>query len=207
LDFSLEKLALAVIAASNAAQIEVRGLEHLTENCTKVLGANAYGAGRITTQIQIFVGEERSMKISLNTISAALVSTVVAFGLIAPALHAGPALGKFKLPFDAKVGAVVLPTGDYTFSLDGIAGTEPKVVVVHQGTKVVGMLVPQLFDGSEKEDKTGELVCIRHDGKVGVRALRTNLGTFYFSLPKDLQVLVTQQPQLIETVPIEASGD
>jgi hypothetical protein len=42
---------------------------------------------------------------------------------------------------------------------------------------------------------------------VGVRALRTNHGTFYFALPKDLQVLMTQQPQLIETVPVQVSGE
>jgi hypothetical protein len=52
------------------------------------------------------------------------------------------------------------------------------------------------------------LICIRHDGNVSVRALRLpNVGTFYFSLPKDLQTLIARQPELIETVSLEVSGD
>jgi hypothetical protein len=67
-------------------------------------------------------------------------------------------------------------------------------------------VLPQVFDGSGNSDKN-VLVCVRHNGQVGVRALRTNHGTFYFALPKDLQVLMTQQPQLIETVPVQVSGE
>jgi hypothetical protein len=41
-----------------------------------------------------------------------------------------------------------------------------------------------------------------------VRALRLpHVGTFYFPLAKDLSVLAAQQPQLIETVSVEVSGD
>jgi len=52
------------------------------------------------------------------------------------------------------------------------------------------------------------LVCIRQHGNVTVRALRLpHVGTFYFSLPKQLTVLVAQQPELIETVSVEVSAD
>ena len=147
------------------------------------------------------------MKVCLKCIFVAVLSAVFGFGLLAPAPQAGPALGKFTLPFDAKIGTMVLPTGDYTLSLDGFTGNEPKFVVVSQGSKIVGSVLPQVFDGNGNSDKKGVLVCVRHNGQVGVRALRTNHGTFYFALPKDLQVLMTQQPQLIETVPVQVSGE
>jgi hypothetical protein len=33
------------------------------------------------------------------------------------------------------------------------------------------------------------------------------VGTFYFSLPKDLRTLIARQPELIETVSVDVSGD
>jgi len=127
--------------------------------------------------------------------------------MIVPGLQAGPAAaGKFKLPFDARWEKIGLPTGDYTFSVDHI--TLNGTILVYRGTEAVGIVHPQMFNGDENRSKNSELVCIRHDGKVTVRALRLpNAGTFYFPLPNELKALVAQQPQLIETVSIEVSGD
>ncbi|MGA9630369.1 MAG: hypothetical protein WA369_09770 [Candidatus Acidiferrales bacterium] len=64
------------------------------------------------------------------------------------------------------------------------------------------------YGGESAAPDAPELVCIRHDGKVSVRALKLpRVGTFYFALPKDLKALVAQQPQLIETVQVEARGE
>jgi hypothetical protein len=149
------------------------------------------------------------MKGSMKSILGVALGAVLAFGAIAPSLPAGPsAEGRFKLAFDAQLGEkMALPTGDYTFVIDRSAGSNG-TISVYRGNQVVGMALPQTFDRFENQGEKPVLVCIRHDGKVTVRALRLpNVGTFYFSLPKDLKVIAAQQPQLLETVSIEVSGE
>jgi len=146
------------------------------------------------------------MKGSCKWVSGVVLSAVIAFAAIAPGLQASPAASfGFKLPFDAQWGKIALPTGDYTFSVDHFASNG--MITVYRGEQAVATFHPQVFEGRERESKNAELVFIRHDGKVTVRALRfPGFGTFYFSLPKELKVLVAQHPQLIETVSIEANG-
>jgi len=114
--------------------------------------------------------------------------------------------GEVQLPFDAKWGAVALPTGDYTFSVDHLASNG--VVVVYRESQAVGYVRTEMLDSHENQRKTPALLCIRHDGKITVRALQLpTIGTFYFPLPKELNALVAQQPGLIETVSVEVSGE
>jgi hypothetical protein len=136
------------------------------------------------------------------------LSAVLVIGAIAPGLRAGLSTqGRFKLPFDAKLGTMALPTGDYTFSIDSSMGAYG-AILVYRGDQSLGIMVPQTFDRYDHKGESPALLCIRHDGKVTVRALRLpNLGTFYFPMPKNLQTLVAQQPQLIETVPVQMSGE
>jgi hypothetical protein len=144
-----------------------------------------------------------SYKWALGTAIAALI----AFGFIAQGLHAGPVTrGKFKLPFDAQLEQMALPTGDYTFSVQDASLNGN--IYVYRGSQPVGVLHAQMFKDNENQSKSPVLICIRHDGNVSVRALRLpNVGTFYFSLPKDLKTLIARQPELIETVSVEVSGD
>jgi hypothetical protein len=150
---------------------------------------------------------ESAMKESWKWISAVAVSALIALLMIAPGLRAGAnAKGKFTLPFEAKWGMVALSTGDYKFSVDHI--DLDGSILVTRGAQTVGILHAQAFDERENQSKNPELVCIRHDGKVTVRALRLpEVGTFYFALPKELKTLVAQQPQLIETVSVQVSGE
>ena len=133
---------------------------------------------------------------------------VIAIGALVPGLQAGPsAVGRFKLPFDAQWGGTALKTGDYSISLDRSFGSYG-AIAVRRGSEVVGMELPQTLDNHDNQSLSPALLCIRHDGKVTVRALRLpNVGTFYFPMPKNLQTLVAQQPQLIETVPVQLSGE
>jgi|SRR5271154_593369 hypothetical protein len=149
------------------------------------------------------------MKGSTKSILGIALSAIIAFGAIAPGLHAWPtAEGRFKLAFGVQVGdKMALPTGDYTFSVDRSAGSYG-TISVYQGDQAVGTVLPQTFDSRQGQGEKPELVCIRHDGKVTVRALQLpTVGTFYFPLPKDLKVLMAQQPQLIQTVSVEISGE
>ena len=144
------------------------------------------------------------MKGSRKGILWVALSALIAIGAITPALRAGPsAEGRFKLPFDAQVGKMTLSTGEYTFLVDRADGTYG-LIRVYRGTESAGIMVPQELDSYHGQSRQAALLCIRHDGKVTVRALRLpNVGTYYFPMPKDLKTLVAQQPQLIETVPVE----
>jgi hypothetical protein len=147
------------------------------------------------------------MKVSWKCFSGVVLTAVIALAMIAPGLHAGPAArGKFTMPFDAHWGRTTLRTGDYTFSVNHI--TSDGTILVYRGTQAMGIVLPQEFNDRDNQSKNPELVCIRHDGIVTVRALRLpNVGTFYFSLPKELKTLVAQQPELIETISVEVSAD
>lgn len=136
------------------------------------------------------------------------LGAVIAIAAIVPGLQAGAATtGRFKLPFDAQLGKTALPTGDYTFSVDRADGNYG-LIRVYRGTENVGMMLPQELDTYHAQGESPALLCIRHDGKLTVRALRLpGIGTFYFPMPKDLQTLVAQQPELIETVPVQVSGE
>lgn len=146
------------------------------------------------------------MKGKWTWFSGALLSAVIVFGMVAPGLRAwpSPAAGEFKLPFNAKWGIAALQIGDYTYSVDTFSSQG--VVSVYRGTTFVGNMPVEFYDDHVKGNNV-ELLCIRHDGKVTVRALRTSLGTLYFSLPKELKVLLAQQPQLIQTVSVEVKGE
>jgi hypothetical protein len=148
------------------------------------------------------------MKGSRKGILWAALVTVIAIGAIVPGLQAGPSTaGRFTLPFDAQWAGTALTTGDYTISLDRSFGSYGSIVV-RRGREVVGMELPQTLDSHENHSLSPALLCIRHDGMVTVRALRLpNVGTFYFPMPKNLQTLVAQQPQLIETVPVQMNGE
>ncbi|HEV3482072.1 MAG TPA: hypothetical protein VGR97_07060 [Candidatus Acidoferrales bacterium] len=148
------------------------------------------------------------MNVSRKSILWGALSAVLAIAAIMPGLQAGPAMaGRFKLQFDAQVGKTALPMGDYTFSVDRGAGSYGVIFVYREG-QALGMVVPQVLDRYKGQGLSPELLCIRHDGKVTVRALRLpEVGTYYFQMPKNLQTLVAQQPQLIETVPVQVSGE
>lgn len=136
------------------------------------------------------------------------ISAAIAIGMSASRSQAGQtSVGTFQLAFDVQVGNKTLPTGDYSFSFDRSEGSYG-VVHLYRGTQSVGMMLPQMLDGDKGQGDKPVLVGIRHDGKVAVRALRLpQVGTLYFPLPKDLKTLVAQQPELIQTVSIQVSGE
>lgn len=137
----------------------------------------------------------------------AVIGGVIACAVIAPRLKATTAVQeKFTLPFDAKWGKVSLPAGDYTVAISQYSSVA-RVVISHAGRNV-GVTVPEIFDYTETKSKIAELVCIRHDGSATVRELRIpQVGTYYFPLPKDVTLMAAQQPQMIETVPLQSLGE
>ena len=147
------------------------------------------------------------MKGSWKNIAAFAVAVAIAFGMSLPASHAqSMTRGKFQLPFDAKLDKIALPTGDYTFAVDHLGLNS--IVRIYQGTSVVAMAHPQSFSSYDNQGEKPVLVFVRHDGNASLRALRfPRSGTFYFPLSKELKVLSAKQPQLIETITVQVSGD
>lgn len=152
-------------------------------------------------------GGERVMKFSWKSILGIAAVAAIAFGTVAVRLQARPAAGgSFNLPFEAQWGTVPLAPGDYTFIVSHI--TSNGSIAVYRGNQAVGFVQPQVLDNSQDQGEKSELLCIRHDGEVSVRALRIpQVGTFYFPLSKGMSTLIARQPELIETVSIQVSGE
>lgn len=145
------------------------------------------------------------MKGPWKKISGIAIGALVALAVIAPRLHAGPAAqDKFNLPFNAQWGKTTLSAGTYTLSVEHFSPSS--AIRIEREDRGIGIIVPQSFDYTESQAKQAELVCVRHDGIVAVRALRLpQVGTFYFSLPKELNAYAAQ-PQMLETIPLESVG-
>jgi len=114
--------------------------------------------------------------------------------------------GKFILPVEAQWGQVVLPPGEYSFTLDydTVAGK----VTIRGGTgRALGFIMnpancdQQTFDSSE-------LILVRSGGNYRIRALRlAGLGlAFQYSVPKTERQLIVQVPQLLERIPVIIGG-
>ncbi len=144
------------------------------------------------------------MKVARKIALSIGFTAVIAITILAPVLRAELSNeGRFKLPFDAELGKTALPTGDYTFSLDRSAGSYG-TIVIYRDNRALAIAVPETLDRYDRQGVHPELLFVRHDGRVILRALRMpNLGTFYFSIPKDLKKFVEQEPQLIVTVPVQ----
>jgi hypothetical protein len=139
-------------------------------------------------------------------LSSALLALAV-FAVVAVSVQARPATrGHFVLPYDVQWGTVALPAGDYTFAIDHL--TPNGTIVLYRGTQAAGIVRAQDLEGAPNQVKSGELLCVRHDGKATVRALALpEAGTFYFALPKGMRALVASQPQLMESVSVQRGGE
>jgi hypothetical protein len=143
------------------------------------------------------------MKGARSWVSGIALLAVIGLIVIAPGVHAQPSANfHFQMPFDADWSRMALSTGDYSFSLDQYSANG--LIFVYHDNKAVGITHAESFDAKEdKSDKT-ELVLVRHDGKVSVRALRMpGVGTFYFTLPKELSNVAAKQPRLLETITVD----
>lgn len=138
-------------------------------------------------------------------VAAVAFVVAVAFGMCLPELHAGPVgTAIFKTPFDATLGKTAMPTGEYSVSVSHFA--QQGILSIYQGTKLVAMVHPQVFDSYANKGEKPVMIFVRHDGIVALRAVRyPGAGTFYLPLSKEMKNLIAQQPQLIETV--QVSGD
>jgi hypothetical protein len=146
------------------------------------------------------------MKVSWKRIVGCAIAAAFAFGMMLPELQGQSfSKGSFKLPFDAKMGKIALPSGDYEYTIG--RGSIDGTLLVYHGSQQVGMLRPEMLDRYDSEFEKTVLVFVRHDGDTVLRALKMpDVGTFYFSLPKKMKTLMAKQPQQVETISVDVSG-
>jgi hypothetical protein len=114
--------------------------------------------------------------------------------------------GRFTLSVEARWGQVVLPPGDYSFTLDH--PTNMGIVTIRAETgRALGFVVNQTIDDRQAFDST-ELILVRSGGNYTIRALRlADLGlTLEYSAPKTGRQLIVQSPQLLERIPVAMGG-
>jgi hypothetical protein len=134
------------------------------------------------------------------------LAIVVGLGLSRSQASSSVAEGKFKLPFQANLGGMSLAAGVYTYSVEQMSNSGK--ITIYQNNRAVGMLHAQSFTNFEDKSQYPVLVFVRHENNVMLRAFKfPRTGTFYFSLPKEMNTLIAQEPQLIETIQVQASGD
>ena len=134
--------------------------------------------------------------------------------LLAGCLTANPASaqeafkGSFTLPFEARWGNIVLPAGQYSFTLDH--ATAQGIVTIQKETGRYGYMGRVLNQGTYDRQVVdhSELVLVRSGGNYRIRALRLgDLGmTFEYSVPKGERQLISQTPQLLERIPVRMGG-
>lgn len=138
-----------------------------------------------------------------------LFAAALTFAVLAvparPQSYAGSRSLTFTLSFDAQWGLVKLSAGTYSFTLDDAIHAHQ--VILSQGTRYVGIVPYAEFSDEKKANLQPSLLCVRHDSTFSVRALRLpQLGTFYYSVPKDKNKTVAQSPELIQDVPVILGG-
>jgi len=113
--------------------------------------------------------------------------------------------GRFTLSVEARWGHIVLPPGDYSFTLD--RATSTGIVTIWRGTKAVDMVLNQATDDHQTFDRS-ELILVRSGGNYTIRALRlAELGlTLEYPVPKTGRQLIVQVPQLLERIPVMMGG-
>jgi hypothetical protein len=114
--------------------------------------------------------------------------------------------GKFTLPFEARWGQVVLPAGQYSFTLDH--GTVSGIVSVRGETgRALGFITNPAISDGQTFDRC-ELILVRSGENYTIRALRLpELGlTLEYSVPKSGRQFIVQGPQLLERIPVTMGG-
>ncbi len=91
-------------------------------------------------------------------------------GIAPKAAHAQVAEGKFSLPSETHWGSMILPAGEYTFSLES-TGRPAWLTIRNSDRVLLGMITPQVLSSAPYTDKS-ELVLTHKGDEVFVSSLR-----------------------------------
>ena len=115
--------------------------------------------------------------------------------------------GTFTLPFEARWGQAVLSPGDYSFSVDSSGSARLTTSFEGTSSQNEGAVLPQGYTDQQTFDRS-ELILVRSGGNYTIRALRlAPVGiTINYSVPKGERQMIVQAPQLLQRIPVMASG-
>jgi hypothetical protein len=142
------------------------------------------------------------------------LAMVVGVGLLAASFTANLAkasdayTGKFTLPFEARWGGLVLPAGEYSFTLNDV--TAAGMIAVQRDGKNLGVVLVRSVSDYGTSGKS-ELVAVSNGGVYSISTLRLQAGArndsvIGFRTPKAEQPSPARGPELSMRVPISGTG-
>jgi hypothetical protein len=142
------------------------------------------------------------------------LAMAVGVGLLAASFTANLAkasdayTGKFTLPFEARWGGLVLPAGEYSFTLNHL--TLASTIAVRRDRQNLGVILVNSVSDYGTSGKS-ELVAVSNGGVYRVSALRLQTGArtdsvIEFQTPKAEQLSPARGPEVSWRVPISGSG-
>jgi len=111
--------------------------------------------------------------------------------------------GKFTLPFSARWGGLVLPAGDYTFSVDTLSPAG-MIAVQHDGKTLGSLMVGSVWYTKTSDDSALIATPIGEAYRVTVLRLQDEC-VIGFRIPKSERQAITSEPELSRLVTIPAS--
>jgi hypothetical protein len=145
----------------------------------------------------------------IRVVFLALLATALSAGL----LSAEDYKGTFTLPIEARWGSATLPPGDYSFTVNTAFANHLAKVTDQDGNWVAMIMASGT---SERQFSGRNALFLVRRGRVGtVRALHlATRGTdspkgglvLYYSPPKSEPPLLAQAPELLQRIPVVASG-
>jgi hypothetical protein len=115
-------------------------------------------------------------------------------------------VGTFTLPCEVNWESVTLPAGEYSFRIDPGEGPIPLITI--RGENRAAMILPSRGVSDRKVNSESVLILVRRGRTGTVQALHlAQAGRVLFYGPrKDRDRLYAQGPELIQRVPVTASG-
>lgn len=111
--------------------------------------------------------------------------------------------GKFTLPFSARWGGLLLPAGEYSFSVDTLSPAG--MISVQHDRKTLGSVMVGSVGYPVTSDKSA-LIAIPTGDAYRVTVLRLeNECVIEFRIPKNEQQVITREPELSRLVTIQPS--
>ncbi|MGD1157193.1 MAG: hypothetical protein ABSA41_15365 [Terriglobia bacterium] len=116
--------------------------------------------------------------------------------------------GKFTLPFEARWGGLVLPAGEYSFTLNDV--TAAGMIAVRRDRQNLGVVLVRSISDYGTSGKS-ELVAVSNGGVYRISTLRLETGerndyVIGFLTPKAEQPAPARGPEVSWRVPISGSG-
>jgi len=141
----------------------------------------------------------------MNWIRTSSLLRFLGLALLATCFNAGNAnaqavQGKFTLTFAARWGQVILPAGDYSFSMDSVG--KPCPITLYRGRNGVAVILAQSQD--RKDSGRAELTVVR--GTVRSLSLPEMGVIFQYAPQRHKYLTAPEEREIAQIVPVVTTG-